>query len=118
MKNQIRIFVTVGETKFTLFTTWQIVNFEMKKKSQICQIRLLSITAANCNVVTVMQYVHILPNTHNQNTAICQKIIRNTSERLLFITTRHPFIFFYKYHARNLVWNRYRNREDCLPFHS
>ena len=39
------------------FTTWQIVNLEMKKHIKTVS---YSIYAGNCNVVTMMQYVHYL----------------------------------------------------------
>ena len=29
----------------------------------------------NCNVLTMMQYVHCLRNVHNQSTAICRQLI-------------------------------------------
>ena len=35
-----------------------------------------------------------------------------------FITTRHRYVFFCNYKARNLEWNWYGSMEDCLPFHS
>ena len=39
----------------------------------------------------------------------------NTSVRILFIATRHQYIFFCKYHARNIVWNWY-GRLSFIPF--
>ena len=30
----------------------------------------------NCNLLTMMQYVHCLRNVHNQSTAICRQILR------------------------------------------
>ena len=42
----------------------------------------------------------------------------NTSVTILFVTTRHRYIFLRKYNAQNLVWNWYGSMEDCLQFHS
>ena len=77
----------------------------------------------NCNVLTMMQYVHCLRNVQNQSTAICRQIICVNIEveysvTILIITTRHRYGFFCKYNAQNLVWNWYGSMEDCLPFHS
>ena len=77
----------------------------------------------NCNLLTMMQYVHCLRNVHNQSTAICRQIISVDIEVEYFcdniiVTTQHLYVFFCKYNARNLVWNWYGSMEDCLPFHS
>ena len=49
----------------------------------------------------------------------------NTSVTMLFITTRHQYVFFCKCNAQNLVWNWYGSMKYCLsflywnlPFHS
>ena len=53
-------------------TTWQTANLKKKeKKRHICQ----NINAANCNVLTMMQYIHRLHNIHNQTIAISRQII-------------------------------------------
>ena len=36
----------------------------------------------------------------------------------IIITTRHRYVFFCKYNARNLEWNWYGSMKDCFPFHS
>ena len=77
----------------------------------------------NCNLLTMMQYVHCLRNVHNQSTAICRQIICVDIEVEYFcdniiITTRYRYVFFSKYIARNLVWNWYGSMKDCLPFYS
>ena len=51
MKYQIRIFVTIEETKFT---TWQVVNPEMKKHAKPVKAVSCSISAADCNVLAVI----------------------------------------------------------------
>ena len=74
----------------------------------------------NCNLRTMMQYVHCLRNIHNQSTANCRQIICVDIEVEYFcnnviITTRHRYVFFCKYNARNLVWNWY-GRLSSIPF--
>ena len=76
----------------------------------------------NCNVLTMMQYIHCLHNVHNQSTAICRQIICVDIEVEYFcdnIIYHYPtsVCMFCKCNARNLVWNWYGSMEDCLPFH-
>ena len=49
-----------------------------KKKKRVKPVKVVNynINAANCNVLTMMQYVHCLRNINNQSTAICRQIIR------------------------------------------
>ena len=83
----------------------------------------------NCNILTMMQYVHCLRNVLNQSTAISRQIICVDIEveyfcDYLIITTRHRYVFFCKYNARNLVWNWYGRLssipflKSSIPFHS
>ena len=76
-----------------------------------------------------MHYVHCLCNVHNQSTAICRQILCvdievEYSVTMLFITTRHRYVFFCKYNAQNLVWNWYGGLssipflKSSIPFHS
>ena len=69
----------------------------------------------------------LFANINDQSTAIYRQIIRVDIEVeyeyfcddiTVYITTRHRFVFFFKYNAQNLVWNWYGSMEDCLPFHS
>ena len=99
----------------------------ISKKKQVKPVKVVNynINAANCNVLTMMQYVHCLRNINNQSTAICRQIIRLDiavkyfcDNITVFITTRYRYVFFCKYNAQNLVWNWYGSMKDCLPFHS
>ena len=90
-----------------------------KKKKQVKPVKVVNynISAANCNVRTMMQYTHCLRNINNQSTAICQQIICvdiavEYSGTILFITTQHRYAFYCKYNAQK------SSMEDCLPFHS
>ena len=100
MKQQIRIFVTMEGKKIT---TWQIVKLKIKKQVKPVKVANYNINAANCNVLTIMQYIYCLRNINNQSTAIGRQIICVDIEveyfcdnTVLFITTRHPYIFFCK----------------------
>ena len=44
---------------------------------------------------------------HNRETAFCQQIIdgKHFCENIIYHYPVYPYIFFCKYHARNLVWN-------------
>ena len=61
----------------TKFRTWQIVNVK-KKTKQVKPVKVVNynINAANCDVLTMMQYVHCLGDINSQSTAICQQIMR------------------------------------------
>ena len=48
------------------FTTWQIVNFEMKKQVKPVKVVSYNINAANCNLLTTMRYVQCLRNTQSK----------------------------------------------------
>ena len=50
----------------------------ISKKKQVKPVKVVNynINAANCNVLTMMQHVHCLPNINNQSTMICRQIIR------------------------------------------
>ena len=63
--------------KKTKFRTWQIVNLK-KTKKQVKPIKVVNynINTANCNVLTMIQYVLCLRNINNQRTTICRQIIR------------------------------------------
>ena len=81
-----------------------------KKKVKPVKVVNYNINAANCNVLTMMHYVHCLRNINNQSSSIYLQIIRIDIEveyfcAILFITTRHRCAFFCKYNAQNLVWN-------------
>ena len=49
-----------------------------KTKKQVKPVKVVkyNVNAANCNVLTIMQYVHCLRNINNQSTVICRQIIR------------------------------------------
>ena len=47
-----------------------------KKKSNLSKSSIVTSTLQlNCNLLTMMQYLHRLRNVHNQSTAICRQII-------------------------------------------
>ena len=48
----------------------------ISKKVKLVKAVNYNINAANCNVITMMQYIHCLRNIHNQSTAIYQQILR------------------------------------------
>ena len=86
-----------------------------KKKKQVKPVKVVNynINAANCNVLTMMQYTHCLRNINNQSTAICRQIICvniavEYSVTILFITTQHRYAFYCKYNAQKssmeLIW--------------
>ena len=87
----------------TYVITWQKPNHSLSRSSTVT-----SMLQLNWIVLTMMQYVHCLRNVHNQSTAICRQIICIDIEVEYFcdniiITTRHRYVFFCKYNARNLV---------------
>ena len=93
------------------------------KKIEPVEVVNLTINAANCNVLNMIQCVHCLGNNHNQSTAICPEIMRVDIKVEYFcdnIVYHYPtsvlYMFFCKCNARNLVWNWYGSMEDCLPF--
>ena len=73
----------------------------------------------NCNVLTMMQYVHGLRNVHNQSTAICRQIIcagikvEYFCDNILSLT---DIGMCFSVNTMLEIW--YGRMEDCLPFHS
>ena len=67
--DEMRIFVTLEKEKNYDLANCQSQN--KNKTSHTCQ----NINAANWNVLTMMQYIHRLPNIHNQTTANSRQII-------------------------------------------
>ena len=53
--------------------TWRIVN--LKKKVKPVKVVNYNINAANCYVLTMMEYVHCLRYIYNYCVAICRQII-------------------------------------------
>ena len=53
------------------------MSISKKKKIQVKPVKVVNynINAADCNVLTMMQYVRCLRNINNQSTAICRQII-------------------------------------------
>ena len=68
MKSQIRILWRKEKYIYIRF-----VNLKIKQQVKVVN---YNINAANCNVLSMMQYVHCLRNLRNQSTAICRQIIR------------------------------------------
>ena len=100
--------------------TRQIVNLKIIKKVKPVKVVNYNINAENCEVISMMQYVHCLHNLLSQSTAICQQIIHVSIEVEYFndnIIYHNPpsEYFFCKYNARNLVWNQY-GRLSSIPF--
>ena len=85
---------------------------QIKQKTiQTCQ----NINAANCNVYRPTYYDAIhTPFARRVYTTKLPRFVDNASVTILFVITRHPYIFFYKYYARNLVWKY--GRLSSIPF--
>ena len=103
---------------------YELSNTQSQKK-EVKPVKVVKyyINAANCNALSMMQYVRYMRNFHNQCTAICQQTICvNTEVEHLCdsIIYHYPtFVYFFcKYNARNRARNGYGRMEDCLPFHS
>ena len=106
---------------------YEIVNLKIKKQVKPVKVVNYKINAANCNVVTMMQYKYCLRNIHNRSTAISRQIICvdivpeyfcDKLTTLSYIITRNPYIVVCKNNALNLVLNWCGSMEDCLSFHS
>ena len=66
---------------------------EHKKQFTPIKVVNCNVNAANCNALTMMQYVHCLRIINNQSTAICRQIIRLDIEVEYFydnIIFHHP----------------------------
>ena len=72
---------------------------QSKKKVKPVNVVNYNINAANCDVISMMQYVHCLHNLRNQSTAICQQIIRVNIEVEYFsdniIYHYQPSVYFF-----------------------
>ena len=99
----------------------------ISKKKKLVKAVSYSINAANCNALTLMQYVHCLRNIHNWGTTVCRQIVyvEHFYENIIY---HYPHIFFCKSPVRNLVWNwleweygRFSSipfLKSSMPFHS
>ena len=120
--------------KETKFMTWQIVKLKTTKKKQVKLVKVVNynINAANCNVLTLMQYVHCLRNINNQSTAIRRQIIPVDIEveyfcdNIIYHHQTSVCIFLYiqcKKSGMKLVWKYGRLSfilflKSSIPFHS
>ena len=107
------------------------LSISKKKKVNPIKVVNCNINAANCYVLTMIQYVHCLRNINNQSTAICRQIIRVDIEAKYFcdyIIYHHPTsvcIFLqiqYTKPSMELVWKNRRNSsipflKSSIPFH-
>ena len=89
-----------------------VSNCQSQNKEKIKPVKVVSynINVANCNVLSMMQYVHCSRNLRNLSTAICPQKIRVNIEVEYFCDNivyhyQTSAYFFCKYNARNLVWN-------------
>ena len=76
----------------------QILNLKKKVVKPVKVVKYY-INAANCNALSMMQYVHYMCNFCNQSTAICQQTIRVNTEVEHFcdsIIYHYPtFVYFF-----------------------
>ena len=80
MKHQIRVFVTMQEKTIYDWANCQPQNKKKSKSNLSRSSTVASMLQLNCNVLTMIQYVHCLRNVHNQSTAIYRQIIRVDNE--------------------------------------
>ena len=75
MKHQIRVLITIKKTKIYDWANCQPQNNKNNTSNLSRSSTVTSMLQLNCNLLTMMQYVHSLRNVHNQSTAICRQII-------------------------------------------
>ena len=103
--------------------TGQIVSLKIKKtnKSNLSRSSIVtSMLQLNCNVLTMMQYIHCLRKVHNQSNAICRQIICVDIEveyfcDNIFYHNPHRYVFCC---TQNLAWNWYGMEVWKIVFHS
>ena len=107
------------------FTTWQIVNLEIKIQDKPVKAVSYIIGTAKLQSTTVLTY-HMIQYVHSTLlTLYTQPKYRDLStnyrtdvEHFCENSIYHyPYIFYYKYRDQSLVRNHYGSMEDRLPFH-
>ena len=81
----------------------------ISKKKQVKPVKVVNcnINPANCNVLSMMQFLRCLRNINNQNTAICRQVIRVDIEVEYFCDNiiYHHSTSVCIFNAQTLVWN-------------